>query len=234
MRLSALILAIALSAAGCFDSHSLGDAPVDLGLICLGGTCDAGVASDVGVPPGGELCGDALCPAGAHCCPLCPGEDPLCLPAEVACPFLLESDCQRVNCVEGQDVRAVGDCDAIIGVAWTGQTCRTLSGCSCAGTDCARLYRSLRECDDANEGCHICGTVAGLGCPTGEFCATGAIVGGECAPFPDESGVCLDLPTTCSGTLDPVCGCDGTTYENGCFARLEGQWPVLAGPCGRR
>jgi hypothetical protein len=48
-------------------------------------------------------------------------------------------------------------------------------------------------------------------------------------------------PNTCEGTpkqivacpdvLDPVCGCDGKTYDNSCFAEASGIRTWTAGAC---
>ncbi|HET9954219.1 MAG TPA: DUF6748 domain-containing protein [Polyangiaceae bacterium] len=73
----------------------------------------------------------------------------------------------------------------------------------------------------------VCGTIVGLSCDEGEYCDFGvgqcltADAGGECRPFPQ---VCLEI-------FDPVCGCDGKTYSNSCFAQMVGAQIDHAGSC---
>jgi Kazal-type serine protease inhibitor domain len=46
-------------------------------------------------------------------------------------------------------------------------------------------------------------------------------------------GVCVSRPpgADCDGTLDPVCGCDGRTYSNRCWASSGGARIAHAGSC---
>ncbi len=64
------------------------------------------------------------------------------------------------------------------------------------------------------DGMMICGTIAGIGCPDGMYCAFDE---GRCN-VADDAGVCSAIPEVCIELFAPVCGCDGLTYSNACMA----------------
>jgi hypothetical protein len=74
----------------------------------------------------------------------------------------------------------------------------------------------------------VCGTRGVPPCADGNFC-----------DFPPESlcgradgpGACTPTPEACIEIFAPVCGCDGQTYDNGCFANAAGVSVEADGPC---
>lgn len=87
--------------------------------------------------------------------------------------------------------------------------------------DCGWL---VRECPDEQR----CGTIAGLGCPTGYYCDYAL---GDGCDVADGSGICRWKPEACIEIYDPVCGCDGKTYGNGCTAAAAGMSVRSEGEC---
>jgi hypothetical protein len=74
----------------------------------------------------------------------------------------------------------------------------------------------------------ICGTRGVPACAEGTFCdfPPDANCGRADAP-----GVCQPQPELCPEIFAPVCGCDGVTYDNACFANAAGVSAETEGPC---
>lgn len=80
---------------------------------------------------------------------------------------------------------------------------------------------------DADPEPRVCGTIVGLGCEKGEYCDFGV---GQCN-VADAAGVCRPVPQACKEIYDPVCGCNGKTYGNACFAAMAGAQIDHEGKC---
>jgi hypothetical protein len=74
----------------------------------------------------------------------------------------------------------------------------------------------------------VCGGLAGLTCDAGRYCRLNV---GECCC--DIQGVCISTPEVCIEIFSPVCGCDGVTYSNDCFAAAAGMSIDFVGECGQ-
>jgi hypothetical protein len=73
-----------------------------------------------------------------------------------------------------------------------------------------------------------CGGLQGLQCPEGAYCNYAPEA--QCGAA-DQTGTCEPRPEFCTEQYEPVCGCDGETYPNACYAAREGVSVVSAGEC---
>lgn len=120
------------------------------------------------------------------------------------------------------DVAGVDGSVIPIGCASNSQCPLNFACCAATGT-CQPV--GCRDC------CLTPLTDGGIPCVRNEQCLNG---GRYCAGVGCGSiGVCVISPprSDCDGTLEPVCGCDGRTYSNRCWAAAGGARVASPGAC---
>jgi hypothetical protein len=136
------------------------------------------------------------------------------------CPAGDQDDCATDQCPSHDDpaVHYVGDhaaCIAALYACGPDQIAFDSAECGCG-------------CIDVKEPGDPCGGLAGLVCDDGFFCnyTADAICGAA-----DQLGTCEPIPDACPEYYGPVCGCDGQTYDNPCFANAAGVAVASDGGC---
>ena len=150
-----------------------------------------------------------------------------------------EGSCTEPGPCDAQDILVTGACERFYGWSWNGRDCRGNSGCECTGRDCDSFFESEDACLAVYGRCGstggTCGGFTGAICPASEWCDY------EMCGVADGIGTCRPRPEACLDVYDPVCGCDGRTYSNDCYAHRagadvasEGECAAVDGDCGGR
>ena len=167
---------------------------------------------------------DDVCAVVGDCCSdkvtLCGGDDP----TECALSCLAECDGFIPACLDD----CTQECGLDVGEP---EFCSDDNDCAddeiCSDTPCVP---SCPVCQDCNATCQpkpqgdSCET--SLDCDDDGFCSYAE---GVCG---DSAGQCQVRPDFCITLALPVCGCDGKTYGNSCFAASAGVSVDHEGPCG--
>jgi len=100
-------------------------------------------------------------------------------------------------------------------------------GCSAGASD-PRESDATSSQSEALRFPRLCDGELHLACRKTEYCK--AFAPHHC-PGARVFGVCASEPDFCPDLFDPVCGCDGDTYPNGCFAAAAGAAVEHTGAC---
>ena len=199
------------------------------GTLCEpGGQCCEGCFGSFSCAPADEMCPVVDCPTECRSGEDCPSGN-CCADCETGARYCSSGPCPGCppppGPCEPMEARGVGECLLALGVAWNGDACVGLGGCTCEGPDCGRLYGSIEECEratwgctdrscdfDANcdptEYCDPCGTSS---CPECDDCVR------ACRPSP-----CATMEELTCRLVRPECGTDGVAIVvDGCWQCVD-------------
>ena len=146
--------------------------------------------------------------------------------AAITLPLPLSSGCLS-TCTSSSECGDDEFCNIADGACVTAQiagfckpkpaTCNDASDpvCGCDGKSYKNACEAtLAGVTVATKGECVCGGASGAKCASGYYCDLAVGTCGDASP----TGTCRPVRAECEATVSPVCGCDGTTYSNGCLA----------------
>jgi hypothetical protein len=151
-------------------------------------------------------------------------------------------DCASKPCKNGGTCTdKVNDYTCACASGWMGKNCDQSTGCDYGGkhygsgttfpasdgcNTCSCNTSGAAVCTSQTCSGGACGGLTGAKCPSGQYCSFASGCGAS-----DQQGTCQAPPTICNDAVVSVCGCDGKTYPNACYAARASQSVQKTGEC---